>query len=81
VWGWCAKKSVYPFAEGPGQKFPDGVQKVPSPEMRAEPFMVRVMECQNNCTEHAPRMPGLSKVDLLKKMNEQNRKPGVSTNG
>lgn len=81
IWGWCAKRSVYPYAEGPGQKFPAGVRQVQSPEMRAEPFMVKVVEVQGNCTDHAPRMPGLSKADLLKKINEQNSKRGVNPNG
>ena len=38
--GWCAKRSVYPFQEGPGQVFPTGVLRVNQGEL-AHPFIVK----------------------------------------
>jgi hypothetical protein len=47
--GWCAKRSVYPFQEGPGQVFPPGAERVPAGEL-AKPFIVKkgqiVAPCQ-----------------------------------
>ena len=41
--GWCAKKSKYPAKEGPGQVFPEGVERVGNGEL-AQPVIVGVAE-------------------------------------
>lgn len=46
--GWCAKKSVYPHKEGPGQVFPRGVARVAAGEL-AKPFIVKGAGIQENC--------------------------------
>jgi hypothetical protein len=71
-WGWCAKKSVYPAKEGPGQVFPAGVQRVSDPASPAEPFIVRRGEVKGNCTAFSARKSLHTKQDLLKKLQEQN---------
>jgi hypothetical protein len=38
--GWCIPRSKYPHAEGPGQVFPDGVERV-GPKELAKPYIVK----------------------------------------
>jgi len=46
--GWCAKKSVYPTKEGPGQLFPKGVNRATA-GMLAKPVLVRKHSLVANC--------------------------------
>jgi hypothetical protein len=49
--GWCAKRSVYPHKEGPGQVFPADVKRVNLGEL-ARPFITKKDSVINPC-EHA----------------------------
>lgn len=49
--GWCAKRSVYPHKEGPGQVFPPGVARVAFGEL-ARPFITKKGDVVAPC-EHA----------------------------
>ena len=51
--GWCSVKSVYPFKEGPGQVFPDGVRRVASATTPAKPEIVAGDGIVSNCTRVA----------------------------
>lgn len=68
--GWCAKKSVYPKKEGPGQIFPPGVRRMETSEP-AKPFIVRVDQVVSNCQEFVTKRIKASKEALLKKLQEQ----------
>jgi hypothetical protein len=46
--GWCVKRSVYPFQEGPGQVFPPGVARVAESEL-ARPFIVKKDQIVGPC--------------------------------
>lgn len=46
--GWCTKRSKYPFMEGPGQIFPDGVERVAADQL-AQPFIVRGKQVFTGC--------------------------------
>lgn len=70
-WAWCAKKSIYPVKEGPGQKFPDGVQRLTDSDKPAQPKIVQKGEVVQNCTQFQERRQTLSKAALLKKVKEQ----------
>jgi hypothetical protein len=48
--GWCAKKSKYPYQEGPGQIFPPGVDRVGPGEL-AQPVIVRGAGVVSNCEQ------------------------------
>jgi len=47
--GWCSQCSVYPFKEGPGQRFPPGVKRVKEPGLPARPRIVRADELVDYC--------------------------------
>ena len=49
--GWCAKRSVYPHKEGPGQVFPADVKRVSFGEL-AQPFITHKGDVVATC-EHA----------------------------
>lgn len=70
TWAWCAVKSKYAAKEGPGQKYPDGVQRVAEGEL-AEPYMVRRGQVVSNCTTYAERSLKVSKSDLLKQLQDK----------
>lgn len=70
-WGWCAKYSIYPAKEGPGQKFPAGVQRVSDPDKPAQPKIVQKGEVVQNCTKFQEKKSTVSKAELLKKIREQ----------
>jgi len=70
-WAWCAKKSIYPVNEGPGQKFPAGVQRMTDPDKPAEPKIVKKGEVVSNCTDFMEKRQVLSKEDLLSKVKNQ----------
>jgi hypothetical protein len=72
-WAWCAKHSIYPMYEGPGQTFPEGVQRRTSASELADPKIVKRGEVVASCTGHGPRRSTLSKADLLKKLKEKNK--------
>ncbi len=72
VWGWCAKRSKYPAQEGPGQRFPAGVTRLPPGEL-GQPFIVRKGQVVPNCTDQQPRTARLSKADLLKQLQEKTK--------
>lgn len=69
-WAWCAKRSKYPSKEGPGQKFPAGVERAEAGAM-AEPCIVRKGQVVTNCRTYAERSAKLSKADLLKQLQEK----------
>lgn len=52
--GWCAPRSVYPFFEPPGRKFPVGVRRVPEGEL-AQPHIVNRDEVVSSCAEFQPK--------------------------
>jgi len=64
-WGWCAKKSVYPYKEGPGQKFPVGVMRVASADELAKPVIVQVNQVMSHCKDYKSRKTKQSKASLL----------------
>jgi hypothetical protein len=66
-WGWCAKKSVYPANEGPGQRFPEGVKRAAA-DVLAEPVIVKRGQVVSNCPDFQKRAPRPSKMDLLKQL-------------
>jgi hypothetical protein len=70
-WGWCAKKSVYPHKEGPGQVFPAGVKRVDNPQDLAKPKIVQRTQVVKECTFHKPRKNKPNKADLLKAMENK----------
>jgi hypothetical protein len=51
--GWCMKRSKYPFREGPGQVFPEGVERVDVGQL-AVPFIVRGKQVFPGCPYAAP---------------------------
>lgn len=53
--GWCMKRSKYPFREGPGQVFPEGVERVAAGQL-AEPFIVRGKQVLPGCPYVAPAL-------------------------
>lgn len=59
--GWCAKKSKYPYQEGPGQVFPSGVDRVAAGEL-AQPVIVKGAQVVPNCGDFTP-----IKITLKKK--------------
>lgn len=67
VWGWCAKKSVYPYQEGPGQKFPEGVTRLSEPGL-AKPVIVKVGQVIEHCRDFKARRVKQSKIALLEAM-------------
>lgn len=69
-WAWCSKKSKYPFREGPGQKFPAGVERVAEGEL-GQPVIVRKNQIVQNCTTYTARSVKPSKADLLKQLQEK----------
>lgn len=70
-WAWCAKHSVYPMTEGPGQKFPAGVQRMTDPDKPAKPKIVQRGQVVSGCGHFQPRKAVLSKADLLQKVKAQ----------
>jgi hypothetical protein len=73
AWGWCAKKSIYPIAEEPGQKFPVGVQRMTTGEGPSKPYIVARGQVITSCHEYEAKLGGvISKADLLRKLREQN---------
>lgn len=48
--GWCAKKSLYPHKEQPGQVFPLNVRRVKAGSL-AKPVIVAGNEVQVHCTD------------------------------
>ena len=75
VWGWCAKRSVYPTKEGPGQKFPADVQRMEDPASPAKPYIVKRGQVENTCNDYVQKRVSVSKADLLRKLNAQGGKP------
>jgi hypothetical protein len=72
-WAWCAKKSVYPVNEEPGQKFPPGAKRMSEAVGPAKPFIIKRGQIVGNCTEYQERKSNvISKTDLLKKIRTQN---------
>lgn len=58
--GWCMKRSKYPYREGPGQHFPDGVNRV-SEGALAQPFIVKDRQVVGPCTFAKPTTEDLFK--------------------
>lgn len=71
IWGWCAKKSIYPYKEGPGQVFPAKVNRVDSPDKRAKPKIVRQNQIVTGCPYYKPRKNKPNKADLLKSLENK----------
>jgi len=73
VWAWCAKKSVYPMLEEPGQKFPPDVQRMTTTESPAKPYIVKHGQVVPSCTQYEEKANNvISKADLVRKLREQN---------
>jgi len=70
-WAWCAKKSVYPMVEGPGQLFPIGVKRVTEATTPARPKIVQVGQVVANCTVHQERKPKPTKQALLDELQKK----------
>lgn len=70
AWGWCAKKSKYPAQEGPGQRFPSGVQRV-APGALAEPVIVKKGQVVQNCKKFQRRTVRPNKAELLRQLQEK----------
>ena len=62
---WCSKRSVYPFKEGPGQVFPDGVARVESGATLAKPFIVKKGQIESTCKMYQLKRARPSKAQLL----------------
>ena len=73
-WAWCAKLSKYPYKEGPGQVFPEGVARVGSEEDLAVPKIVRKTDVEKNCAHFIPKKTKQNKQDLLKKLQTKDGK-------
>jgi hypothetical protein len=69
-WAWCAVRSKYPAKEGPGQRFPMGVQRVEE-GASAEPYIVKRGQTVANCDRYTAKTVRMSKADLLKQLQEQ----------
>jgi hypothetical protein len=67
--GWCAKRSVYPFQEGPGQVFPLGVERVASKAL-AKPFIVKKGQVVSACPFVRP-----TNEDLVARKRTQQKLP------
>lgn len=67
-WGWCAKNSVYPTRENPGQVFPAGVKRAAVGE-RAKPVIVKVGQVVTQCTLYSIKKVKKSKADLMREMS------------
>jgi len=79
AWGWCAKKSVYPIAEEPGQMFPPGVTRMSEATGPSQPYIVKRGQIVAHCNDYQEKKKDImTKADLLKKVREQsgNRIPG-----
>ena len=50
-YGWCAKKSVYPFKAPSGQVIPPDVQRATEEEPIAKPFIVEGNKVRLDCTD------------------------------
>jgi len=74
IWGWCAKKSVYPCKEGPGQVFPNGVARVDDPAVPAKPYLVKRGQVVRDCPMYVKSTAIVSKAQLLEKLNKQGAK-------
>ena len=70
-WAWCAKHSIYPLKEGPGQQFPMGVKRMTDPAAPAKPRIVKVGEVVTNCSDFSEKRQTLNKAELLKTLKEQ----------
>lgn len=69
IWGWCAKKSLYPTKEGQGQIFPPGVKRANEGEM-PKPVIIRKGQVVSNCTLYQVRKTKPSKKDLVAKLHK-----------
>lgn len=69
--GWCAKFSLYPYKEGPGQKFPEGVTRVTSPTDRASPKIVHKDEIVPNCSAFIAQSTPNTKAGLIDKLKQE----------
>ncbi len=67
TWGWCVKKSTYPYKEGPGQVFPTGAIRA-EPGEHAQPCIVRKTEVMTNCTLYTIRQTKANKQELVAKL-------------
>lgn len=72
-WAWCAKHSVYPHKEGPGQLFPVGIKRLSEADAAkpARPKIVRKDVIVCNCTHFQPKAVALSKEALLQQLKDQ----------
>jgi len=64
---WCAKRSLYPYKDSPGQVTPPQAQRVGSPQDPAQPFLVRRDETRAECALYMPRKSKLNKAELMAK--------------
>ena len=71
--GWCMKRSKYPFREGPGQTFPEGVARVETATQLAEPFIVRGKQTFPGCPYAGQATYNQAQQKLEKRRNSVGR--------
>lgn len=64
-WGWCTPKSLYPYSDSPGQVTPASAQRVPHPDMPAEPKIVQVLGNEPHCGLYKIKTKKPTKQELL----------------
>jgi hypothetical protein len=77
--GWCTRRSKYPAKEGPGQLFPDGVERVAAGSL-AEPYIVLANMVSTTCTTavRADYDPYEQKVGGVKAINNPDKPEKVT---
>lgn len=63
--GWCARRSLYPYADSPGQVTPPGARRVANPEDPAVPVIVQAKQVVSACQTHVPKRAKLTKADMI----------------
>ena len=63
--GWCARRSLYPYMDSPGQVTPTNARRVANPEDPAQPVIVNADQVVPACQTYAPRRQKVSKEALL----------------
>lgn len=63
--GWCARRSLYPYADSPGQVTPPNAQRVANPEDPARPIIVQAKQIVPACQTYVPKRAKLTKADML----------------
>lgn len=64
--GWCAKKSLYPAKDSPGQVTPKGAARVDSGES-AKPYLVKRDAVESQCPHFALPKKNMTPTELAAK--------------